>query len=135
MVIRKDHLIIIKKISSLSKVVFIDSNYDSFQLICKSDFVVTISGQIGFEALCKKIRTITFTNTWYSNFSNVFKAYPIAKFKQIPFKNKNFIKFDWYYFEKKLQRCLDSKIIRAQDGALSLNKKIINKKKKLYRLT
>ena len=40
-----------QKISSLSKVVFIDTNYDSFKLIQKSDFVATISGQIGFEAL------------------------------------------------------------------------------------
>lgn len=120
-----------KKISSLSKVVFINSNYDSFELIRKSDFVITISGQIGFEALCKKTKTMIFSNTWYSDFANIFKAYPISEFKKIPFKRNNFNKFDWSYFEKKLKKCLDSSVIRAQDSFLKLNIKKINKEKKI----
>lgn len=120
-----------QKISSLSKVVFIDTNYDSFKLIQKSDFVATISGQIGFEALCKKTKTIIFSNTWYSNFKNILRAYPISEFKKIPFNKRSFEKFNWSYFEQKLQKCLDSSIIRAQDSHLKLDKKIIDKEKKI----
>ena len=72
-----------------------------------------------------------FSNTWYSDFANVFKAYPISEFKKISFKRKNFKKFDWTYFEKKLKKCLDSSIIRAQDSFLKHDIKQINKEKKI----
>jgi hypothetical protein len=120
-----------KKISSLSKIIILDINYDTFDLIKKSNFVATVSGQIGFEALCKETSTIIFSKTWYSNFKNIFECYPLKKLKKIPFNNSKFKKFNWHSFEKKIQKCLDSKIIRAQDNSDKLNNNTIKKEKKI----
>jgi hypothetical protein len=61
-----------KKILELPNVVLIDRGFDSKEIINGSQFVVTICGTIGFEALLKGKNVVHIQNIFYQNFPNVY---------------------------------------------------------------
>lgn len=66
----------LKKISD--RVVLTDPKLDIYGLIDKSEFVVTLTGTIGFEAALRNKNVLTFGRCWYEGLSNVYKVCSVA---------------------------------------------------------
>lgn len=60
----------LKKIKNLK---LIPTNFSSSELVKKSQFVSTICGTVGFEAIKIGKEVLTFGFAWYSGFSGVFQ--------------------------------------------------------------
>ena len=55
-----------------SQVLIIDYDYDVYELIKKSKFVVTPTGSVGIESLIKSKLVLNFGTAWWRNYKNVF---------------------------------------------------------------
>jgi hypothetical protein len=58
----------IKRLKALNKVKLLAVEGDVFDLVDKCKFVATVTGNVGFEALVRGVKTITFGNTFYDEF-------------------------------------------------------------------
>jgi hypothetical protein len=54
-----------------NKIIFIDYNYDIYELIKNSQFVVTPTGSVGIESIIKSKVVLNFGNAWWRNYENV----------------------------------------------------------------
>ena len=59
------------RIKRMSNVVYLPSCTNVDDLICHSEFVATINSSLGWEALCKGKRVLTFGRPWYRNLPGV----------------------------------------------------------------
>ena len=116
-----------KKLSTLKKLKFINLNFDSLELIQNSLTTITISGEVGFEALIKHKPSIVFSRTWYSPHNSVFYVNNDKSFqralKNILNRNYNFLDNEVFY-KFFLQNALEIKSIN--DGS-EINKDVIPK--------
>lgn len=62
-----------KRLALLPKVRYLSQEVNSFELIEASEFVATVSGTAGWEALLAKKPALVFGNTWYEGFQGVLK--------------------------------------------------------------
>ena len=62
-----------KRLALLPKVRYMSKEVNSFELIEASEFVATVSGTAGWEALLAKKPALIFGNTWYKAFHGVIK--------------------------------------------------------------
>ena len=93
-----------KELQKIKKLIFVSDTYDSFDLIDNCQFVVTLSGNVGFESVARNRHCMIFSKTWYSDFSGV---YLIKTFNEI----KKFIKIKKKKINHKLNIKIYSKII------------------------
>lgn len=63
------------RIKTLNNVEFISSKISSKLLTEKSLFVATITGTVGFEAVCNNKAVLTFGYAWYNGIDGVFSIY------------------------------------------------------------
>ena len=73
--IRRDPLFF-NRLKFLRNVQMVPLDENSFGLIKKAQFVATITGTAGWEALVENIPVLIFGNTWYQNFEGVFRYTP-----------------------------------------------------------
>ena len=59
-------------IKNIRGVKLIDSNYNSIELIIKSNFLATISGSVALEGALLGKKAIIFGDTWFNNCPNIF---------------------------------------------------------------
>ena len=59
-----------ERLNKIKKVLIVDTNYDSIDLIKNSKCICTISGTAGWEALNLNKKVIIFSNTWYEDHKN-----------------------------------------------------------------
>ncbi len=59
-----------KRLKEIKNIIYL-STYDSLELITRSRFVATISGTVGWEAICNNKKVLIFGHTWYKNFPGV----------------------------------------------------------------
>lgn len=72
-----------KNLSEIKNLFFADLNYDSFELMDKSIFCVTVAGQLGFESSIRNNFCAIFTNTWYKNFPKILYVKKLAEISKI----------------------------------------------------
>lgn len=65
----------IEAIASIKQVQFVDSMVDVFELIDKSRFVSTITGNVGFEALIRSCPVLIFGGTFYEKYCGVMRVF------------------------------------------------------------
>ncbi len=61
-----------KRLQKLDKVRYMKKDVDSYALISQSEFVATITGTAGWEAISGGKCVVTFGQSWYQNFPGVF---------------------------------------------------------------
>jgi len=71
------------RLKRISKVRILPSFTDTHLLTEKSLFVSTITGTVGWEAVCKDKCALVFGNTWYQNFPGVFRYNPDLNYSDI----------------------------------------------------
>ncbi len=62
-----------ERLKHLKKVKLVSKNENSLKLVLNSQIVSTITGTVGFEAICEGKPVIIFGNAWYQNFEGVFR--------------------------------------------------------------
>jgi capsule polysaccharide modification protein KpsS len=72
-----------KRLSLIPNLKYIAKDVNSFDLIENSQFVATITGTVGWEALQHKKACVVFGKAWYQNFHGVFKYSFDLKLKDI----------------------------------------------------
>jgi capsule polysaccharide modification protein KpsS len=70
------------QIAALPNVVFVPSNTNPHELIKKSLAVVTISGTVGFEAICHAKNVLVFGDADYVNFPNAISCTNLKNFRE-----------------------------------------------------
>lgn len=111
-----------RSLLTLKKLKFINIEQDSLDLIQNSLSTITISGEVGFEALIENRPSIVFSKTWYSSHNSVFYANNEESFKKAlnNILNKNYNFYDKnIFFDFFLKNALQIKPIN--DGG-NLNK-------------
>jgi hypothetical protein len=116
-----------KNLSKIKNLYFANLNYDSFELMDKSVFCLTVAGQLGFESSIRNNFCVIFTKTWYKNFPKIVyvkKTQELGKIyhqilknsKSLFFKNKilNYLDF---FLKKSLKTniCNDSYVYNFKD--------------------
>jgi hypothetical protein len=71
------------RLNRLSNVEFLPSYTSTHELLDQSEFVATITGTVGWEALQKAKNVLIFGNTWYQNFPGVFQYEPSLTYEKI----------------------------------------------------
>ena len=64
------------------KIIFIDHDYDIYELIKCSQFVVTPTGSVGIESIIKSKIVLNFGNAWWKNYQNVSNISEEKKLKE-----------------------------------------------------
>ncbi len=75
------------RLLSIPNVKILPSYANTFELIDKSQFVATITGTVGWEAICRGKNVLTFGNCWYRNLPGVFGFHEGLRFEDI-YKHK-----------------------------------------------
>ncbi len=113
-----------KNLSKIKNLYFASLNHDSFELMDKSIFCITVAGQLGFESSVRNNFCAIFTRTWYKNFPNIIYINKISSIYKKIVKNKkkpsnknklaNYIDF---FLKKSLKTsiCNDSYVYDAKD--------------------
>lgn len=70
-----------KELSKIKNLSFSKLNYDSFELIDKSIFCVTVAGQIGLECSIRAKPCVILNKLWYKNFPNIYFLNKISDIK------------------------------------------------------
>lgn len=70
-------------IKNISGIKLIDMNFNSIELILKSQFVATITGSVALESSILGKPSLTFGSTWYSGCPNIFSWDKEIKFENI----------------------------------------------------
>lgn len=60
-----------KRLKSIDKVIFVDRHVDTYELLRNSQFVATITGTVGWEAISGGKPVLTFGECWYRNLPGV----------------------------------------------------------------
>lgn len=99
-----------RRLSLIPKVIFLDKKYDTYDLIEHSQFVATITGSAGWEAICGGKNALVFGHAWYKSLPGVFEYSKTLKLEEILT-----YKIDHSELEKKYSRLID----KAYDGCIS----------------
>ena len=62
-----------KRLSLIKNAVYVSKKVNSFELIDNCEFVSTISGTAGWEAITADKKCVIFGMTWYQEFDGIFK--------------------------------------------------------------
>lgn len=106
-----------KRLTFLDNVFLIDKNINTYELIKKSQFVASITGTVGWEAITGGKPALIFGNAWYKSLRGVFKFDENFDLNKIT----NFI-----IDENKLQLSFDKLLEKTREGVVDKNyRKII----------
>jgi hypothetical protein len=72
-----------KRLSLLRKVKYLSKGINSFDLIKESQFISTVTGTAGWEAITSNKCCVTFGKTWYQEFHGIFKYHDNLDYKTI----------------------------------------------------
>ena len=64
-----------RRVKNIKNVIFIDKTVNTYDLIKHSQFVATLTGTVGWEAISGGKPTMIFGNTWYSSLPGVIQYY------------------------------------------------------------
>ena len=71
-----------KDLQKIKKLIFVSDTYDSFDLIDGCQFVITLSGNVGFESVARNKHCMIFSKTWYSDFSGIYLIKNLSEIKK-----------------------------------------------------
>jgi len=71
------------RLKRLANVEFLPSYTSTHELLAKSEFVATITGTVGWEALQKGKKVLVFGNTWYMNFPGAVQYSDDLEYEQV----------------------------------------------------
>lgn len=60
-----------ERLKKIKNIILVEKTFDTMTLIKKSKFVATITGSVGYEAVCEDKPALIFANTWYSSLPGV----------------------------------------------------------------
>lgn len=106
--IRRDKFFF-ERFKLLKNVQMVPLDENSFGLIKKAQFVATITGTAGWEALVENVPVLIFGNTWYQNFEGVFRYTPDFDINRI---------IDYKLDYQKLEKDLNSLLSRMPYGVI-----------------
>jgi hypothetical protein len=72
-----------KRLLLISKAIYISKNVNSFELIGRCQFVSTISGTAGWEAITSNRCCLIFGKAWYQEFEGIFRYREDLKYNEI----------------------------------------------------
>jgi hypothetical protein len=98
-----------KRLQSIDKIILVDKNVDTHQLIKHSQFLSIISGTAGWEALLAQKQVLLFGFAWYSSLPGVTKFSDKIEFKSFITNEYNFEKFK-QDFMNLISNCFDGVI-------------------------
>ncbi len=71
------------RISRIKSICFVPSYADTNLLTEKAIFIATVTGTVGWEALCRGKNILVFGHAWYKDFPGVFKFHENIKYDEI----------------------------------------------------
>lgn len=72
-----------KRLKSIDKVIFVDRHVDTYKLLRYSQFVATITGTVGWEAISGGKPVLTFGECWYRHLPGVVRYHQGTELKEI----------------------------------------------------
>ena len=100
------------RISRIKSICFIPSYADTNLLTEKAIFIATVTGTVGWEALCRGKNILVFGNAWYKDFPGVIKYNDCLTYEEI-IKKSSTEKSLLFKFQKLMAISHDGVIDRA----------------------
>ena len=105
------------RLSRINSVCFVPSYTDTNLLTEKAIFIATVTGTVGWEALCKGKNILVFGNAWFKDFPGVIKYHEKISYEEIIQKKSN-EKLLLSKFQKLIALSHDGVIDRAYTGVV-----------------